>query len=132
MPLDQLVHLAEAPVRRRLAPEPREVLRRRLGGELGPRLRELLLVPRDLVLDRAQPSHPRRRPAERHDPRVGVGTEVPHALPQRLPGDGAVGEILLEHATLAAVARRFGPDRALRNDLLEIPRIHPSVVCPLQ
>src|SRR5581483_1966683 len=64
--LDQLVHLGEAPVAGELAPGGRELhgildLRR----ERPPRRRELAVVLGYGFLDRPQPAHPDRRPAER-------------------------------------------------------------------
>src|SRR5207248_10930725 len=81
--LDQLVHLGEAPVAGELAPSGRERSRVLvLLSERPPRLRELALVLVDGVLDRPQPPHPNRRPAERPHRGLGVGPEVPHPLPE--------------------------------------------------
>jgi primosomal protein N' (replication factor Y) len=77
VPLDQLVHLREAPRVHRLAPPACELVRvRHRRSKVAPRLPELLLMQLDPVLDRAQPPHPERRPAERTDRRIGVGTKV--------------------------------------------------------
>src|SRR5438270_859326 len=69
--------------------------------------------------------------AERAHRRVGVGPEVAHAPAERLPLDGTVGQIDLEHAALLAVARSLGLDRALAHDLLQLSRVHAELVCPL-
>jgi hypothetical protein len=85
---------------------------------------QLALVLLHRVLDRAQAPHPHERPAQCAYPRVGVRPEVAQPLPQRLPHDGAAGEVGLEDAALLAVARRLGEDRALAHDLLPLPLIH--------
>ena len=80
VPVDELVHLGEAPVPRRLPPLSLELRRvRGRARERMPRLLELLLVLLELHLDRAQPPHPDGRAAERAHRRVRVGPEVPRA-----------------------------------------------------
>src|SRR4029077_4131419 len=95
-----------------------------LLGERSPGLSEPALVLLDGVLDRAQPAHPGRRPAERAYSRVGVGPEVPQALPERLGAPPARLEVGLDLLALAALLGRLGPRRALAHDLPQRPGIH--------
>ena len=125
MPLDQLVDPGEAPRSRDLVPLQSELTRvRRLARKLAPRLAELGLVPVELVLDRAQPPHPDRRPLDRTDRRARVGPEVAQSLPQRLPLHRTAGQIVRKHAALPPVARGLGPDRALAHDFPGFTGIH--------
>jgi hypothetical protein len=125
VPVDQLVHLREAPLTGRLVPAARERLRIvGLCRQLEPALFELGLVPLDLVLDRAEAAHPHRRPAECADRRVRARPEVPEPLLERVPLERAHRELFLEHPPLLAVARRFRPDRALAHDRLGLSRVH--------
>jgi hypothetical protein len=125
VPVDELVHLGEAPVPRRVAPPAVELGRiRGLARERVPRLLELPLVLLELHLDRPQPPHPDRRPAQRANRRVGVRPEVPQPRLQRLAGHGALRQIRFEDAPLLAIARRLRADRALAHDRLLLPRIH--------
>ncbi len=75
------------------------------------------LVLLDRVLDRAQPAHPGRRPAERPDSRLGVGPEVPQPLPERPAAHRARLEIRFELLALTAFPGRLRPRRALPHDL---------------
>src|SRR5204862_7086651 len=114
VPLDQLVHLREAPVARELLPRRCELRRiLELLGEQPPALTELALVLLDGVLDGAQAAHPGRRPAERPHPRLGTGTEVAQPLPERHSTHRARLEIRFELLALTALARCLGPRRAL-------------------
>ena len=125
VPLDQLVHDREAPGPRGLLPALRELHRLgRLGREREPRLAKLRLLPVELVVDRAQPPHPDRRPLDRTHRRARVGPEVTQPLPQGLPLDRAAGEVFREDAALAPVTRRLRPDRTLTHDFPGFPGIH--------
>src|SRR4051794_8656628 len=65
VPVDELVHLREAPALGRRDPEALELVAVvDVERQLPPRVLELALVACELVLDRAQPPHPDRRPAE--------------------------------------------------------------------
>src|SRR5581483_9300668 len=111
--LDQHVHLREAPPACGLAPETLELGRVDAAlRELAPRGLELALVQVELLLDRAQPAHPDRRPAERADRGVGVGAEVPQPLLERRARLRNRRQLLLEDASLLAVPRRLRTNRA--------------------
>ena len=125
VPVDQVVHQREAPALRELEPTPLELAGvALLRGELVPRGGELLRVPVELDLDRAQAPHPQRRAAEPADRRVGVGPPVAQPLLERPPLHRAHRQLRREHAPLLAVARRLRTDRPLAHQLLDLPRIH--------
>src|SRR5438067_304190 len=104
VPLDQVVHHGEVPALCEPAPGCGELggILERLG-EHSPRLLEPALVLLDGVLNRAQPAHPGGWPTERAHARIGVGPEVPQALPERLPAHRARLELGLELLALAAL-----------------------------
>jgi hypothetical protein len=78
----------------------------------------------DLELNRAQPSHPGERSAERAQSCVGSRAEVPQASPERPACKWVLEEILLERFALAPVARRLGTVDSLPHDRFTLTAIH--------
>jgi peptide deformylase len=128
--LDQVVDLTEIPAFCELPP--------RTGEELGvgaallaqdrARFRQLKLVQLDRELDRAQPTHPGERTAERGQLRLRDGAEVTEPAAERLARQWVSLQILLECGALGTVARRLRTGHALPHDRLALTPFHAASV----
>lgn len=130
MALDQVVDLVEVPAFRTLAPLAGEALgvSAALRAQRLPGLGELRLVELDRDLDRAQAPHPRDRTAQCGELRAGIGTEVAEPPAKRRASKRILLEILLEGASLGAVARGLRTGHALSHDRFALTPFHAASV----
>src|SRR5262249_56566185 len=87
VPREDVVDVSEAPRAGELSPRARELgVVAVLGPKRVPLLAEACFVVLDPDLDRTQAAHPRKRPAEGAERRVGPRAEVAQTAPNRLAG----------------------------------------------
>jgi hypothetical protein len=87
-----------------------------------------LLVQLDRELDRPQPAHPRQRPAERGELRVGGGPEVAQPGWQRRACERISLHVLRQRFPFAPVAWRLRAGHALSQDRLALTPFHDASV----